>query len=245
MDDYYWGRYVDTVREFYEAARLHELPGLPPSEGRPPLIARLMGTGTAEALYLLDALHKSLHLEGDVCEFGVCQGATSALLAHEIMATDKRLWLFDSFKGLPRPTDKDVLIDDIFNLGSMERYEGEMSCPVTEVRKRLKDVAFPEERAVIVEGFIEDVLGRAAMPEKVCLAYVDFDFYAPISLALGFLDGVLAPGGRVLVDDYGFFSAGAKTAVDEFLAARPGRYGFPLPRGYAGRFCSLEKAGRE
>lgn len=242
MDDYYWGRYVDTVREFYEAARLFELPGLPPPGGRPALIARLMGTGTAEALHLLDALHKSLPLEGDVCEFGVCQGATSALMAHEIMDTDKRLWLFDSFKGLPRPTEKDVLLDDIFNLGSMESYEGHMACPADEVRSRLGGVGFPEARTVIVEGFIEDVIGKAPMPEKVSFAYVDFDFYAPISTALEFLDGALTPGGRVLVDDYGFFSAGAQTAVDEFLAARPGRYRFSLPGAYAGRFCLLERA---
>lgn len=241
MDDYYWGKYVDTVREFYEALRLHEFPALPPCGGRAALIARLMGTGASEAVHLLHALHRSLGLEGDVCEFGVCQGATSALLASEIAPTDKRLWLFDSFMGLPKPTEKDVLLDDIFNLGSMASYEGHMSCGVDSVLARLQEVGFPGERTSIVAGFIEDVLGTVAMPRRVCFAYVDFDFYSPIRVALDFLHGVLSPGGAVLVDDYGFFSAGAHTAVDEFLAEHPGEYDFVKPQAYAGKFCTLWK----
>lgn len=245
MDDYYWGKYTDTVREFYEALRQHEFPHLqylpPCTPELAELIARLMGTGAAEALHLLHALHSALALDGDVCEFGVCQGHTSALLAHEIMTTNKRLWLFDSFEGLPKPTDKDVLLDDIFNLGSMASYEGHMACGVESVKARLAEVGFPEERAVIVPGFIEEVIARAEMPKRVCLAYVDFDFYQPIRTALDFLHGVLPPGGAVVVDDYGFFSAGAQTAVDEFLAEHPGGYRFALPGAYAGKFCTLWK----
>jgi O-methyltransferase len=40
--------------------------------------------------------------------------ATSALLANEIRSTERTLWLFDSFKGLGKPSEKDLLIDDIF-----------------------------------------------------------------------------------------------------------------------------------
>ncbi len=73
-------------------------------------------------------LNRALGLDGDVCEFGVAQGATSALIANEIRGTEKDLWLFDSFEGLPKPTDHDILIDDIFNLGSIDRYQGTMAC---------------------------------------------------------------------------------------------------------------------
>ncbi|BBO88328.1 TylF/MycF/NovP-related O-methyltransferase [Desulfosarcina ovata] len=242
MDEYYWGRYTDTVREFYEALRRHEFPDLPDcNENRAHLIAQLMGTGTAEAIHLLHALHRSLPLQGDVCEFGVCQGATSALLAYEIMSTPKRLWLFDSFKGLPKPSDKDVLLNDIFNLGSMARYEGEMCCGMESVQARLDDVQFPKDRVVIVPGFIEDVLPQAILPQRVSFAYVDFDLYSPIAVTLQYLDRVLSIGGIVIVDDYGFFSAGAQTAVDEFLETRPGRYKFSMSTDYAGKFCLLEK----
>ncbi len=67
---------------------------------RTALIANLLGTSVSEAMYLLNYLHKSMVLEGDVCEFGIAQGLTSALIAYEIRNTDKKLWLFDSFEGL-------------------------------------------------------------------------------------------------------------------------------------------------
>jgi hypothetical protein len=66
------------------------------------------------ALLIIDALHRGLRGVGHVCEFGVAQGATSALLASEIMGDAQRdLHLFDSFEGLPRPTAKDELKNDI------------------------------------------------------------------------------------------------------------------------------------
>jgi hypothetical protein len=49
----------------------------------------------------------------------------------------------------------------------------------------------------------------------------------------------------VVVDDYGYFSAGAKTAVEEFVAAHPGGYRLALPHGFAGRFCMLTRLTRK
>ena len=63
----------------------------------------LIGTTIGEAIYVIQNLHEGLRVSGDVCEFGVAQGATSRLLASEIMSTDRKLWLFDSFEGLPAP----------------------------------------------------------------------------------------------------------------------------------------------
>jgi O-methyltransferase len=219
-------------------------PGLPPHDHRIDLLTNLIGTPVCEALYIVAYLHKSLDLSGDVCEFGVAQGATSALLANEVCATDKRLWLFDSFKGLGKPSEKDVLIDDIFSLGSIDKYEGTMAYRVEEVKSRLKDISFPESRTKIVDGFIEETINRAELPDNVCFAYIDFDFYNPISVALQFLNDHLSPGGFVIVDDYGFFSAGAKGAVDEFLMEHRGEYEIAFPYKFASRttpFCILHK----
>jgi len=225
-----------------EAVYRHFLfPELPVREGRAKLLARLEGTQIGEALYVLDSLHRSLGVEGDVCEFGVAQGATSALLASEIASTEKRLWLFDSFEGLPRPTAKDVLIDDIFDLGSIDKYQGTMAFGQNSVIGRLRDIQFPPGRVSIVPGFIEKTIKNPGLPEKVCFAYVDFDFYEPIRIALDFLDRVIPPGGHAVVDDYGWFSAGAQEAVDEFVAAHPERWDLALPISPAGKFALLTR----
>jgi hypothetical protein len=51
----------------------------------------------------------------------------------------------------------------------------------------------------------------------VSFAYVDLDLYEPTRVALQFLHHVTSVGGMIMVDDYGYFSTGVKTAVDEFI----------------------------
>ena len=213
----------------------------PMPEGRSELLAKLLGTQLSEAVYIINYLHQCLKLPGDVCEFGIAQGATSALLANEIRDTDKLLWLFDSFEGLPKPTEKDALIHDIFGLGTIEKYQGTMAYGVNEVMERLGAISYPPSRVKIVPGFIENTISGAELPARVCFAYVDFDFYEPILIALDYLHEHLCKGGCVVVDDYGFFSSGAGTAVDEFLTTHPSQYDFVLPDKSAGHFAILSK----
>jgi O-methyltransferase len=237
-------QYNAVIREVYNLYRLHIFPDLPElNEERLRLLRQLLGTNISEAVYILHTLAASMPLSGDICEFGVAQGTTSALMAYEIMNTRKNIWLFDSFKGLPMPTEKDLLKDDIFNLGTIEAYKGTMACGVDMVTGELRSIDFPLTRAKVVPGFIEETIHQPNLPKEVCFAYVDFDFYEPILIALEFLDDCLAKNGYVVVDDYDWFSTGAKTAVDEFVAAHGSRWEFTLPIPGAGHFAILRKGG--
>ncbi len=102
---------------------------IPQNERRSKLLIRLQGTTPSEAYYIIKGLIDTTHIDGDVCEFGVAQGKTSLLIANEIGASNKVLHLFDSFEGLPNPTDKDKLKNDIYGLGSMDAYAGAFSFP--------------------------------------------------------------------------------------------------------------------
>ena len=140
------------------------------------------------------------------------------MIANEILLTDKKLYLYDSFEGLPEPTEKDQLKDDIFQLGSMEAYTGRMSWPESNVQKLIDSVDFPLERLSINKGFIDkDFQHEEKLPQNVSFAYLDFDFYEPIKLTLEFLHRKTSVGSIIIVDDYDFFSTGGKTAVDEFI----------------------------
>jgi hypothetical protein len=227
--------------EVEELYRRFVFPGLPKDERRAGLLHDLIGTTIGEAIYIIQNLHEGLRVAGDVCEFGVAQGATSRLLASEIMATDRKLWLFDSFEGLPAPGPQDKLINDIFNLGSMDKYKGTMASPEAEVRSKLDSISFPPARTKVKKGWVRDSINAGELPAQVAFAYVDFDFYDPIKDALEFLDGRMPPGGRIVVDDYGFFSEGAQLAVDQFVTQVGGRFKFELPLPFAGHFCVLSK----
>lgn len=227
--------------EIEELYRRFVFPDLARKTGRDQLLHDLIGTTIGEAIYIIHSLQVALAVNGDICEFGVAQGATSRLLASEILQTDRKLWLFDSFEGLPAPSAEDKLINDIFNLGSMAKYKGTMASPENEVLDKLQSVAFPRARTKVKKGWVRDTIASGELPSQVAFAYVDFDFYEPIKEALEFLDARMPPGGRIVVDDYGFFSAGAQLAVDRFVEAAGGRFGFELPLPFAGHFCVLSK----
>lgn len=230
------------VVEIEELYRRFVFPDLPRDGRRADALHELHGTTVGEAIYIVHHLHQALAVAGDVCEFGCNEGATSRLLAQEILPhRDRTLWLFDSFEGLPAPTEKDRLIDDIAGLGSIGAYRGLMRAAEDQVRDKLAKVPFPPERTRLIKGWINETLARPEVPTAACFAYVDFDFYEPIRDALMFLDRVMPPGGRIVVDDYGFFSEGAQLAVDEFVAASAGRFVRHMPLPMAGQFCILER----
>lgn len=219
---------------------------IPQNGDRYRLLLRLAGTSAPQAYYIVDALARTCNILGDICEFGVAQGLTSALIANEIIScSKKRLHLFDSFEGLPTPTAKDQLKDDIFFLGSIEAYAGTMACPESMVREQLDRMKFPRSRISIHHGFFEDIISArpSKLPDAVSFAYVDFDFYLPIKQVLSYLDEVTSRGSIIIVDDYDHFSTGAKTAVDEFInsASHRNDYSIVVPDSSYGKFAILSR----
>ena len=229
---------IDRVYDSIKSTTDFDVPEKTPS--RVERLAELIGIDIIQGLCIMSCLEKTSKTAGDVCEFGVAQGATSALIANEIRCSDKTLWLFDSFEGLPKPTEKDTLINDIFNLGSMSAYEGKMASPADMVMRRMTDIQFPPAKLRIVPGFVETTLTGKHIPDKVSFAFIDLDLYEPIKIALEFLHRRLQKDGIMIVHDYGHFSSGAKTAVDEFISANSQTYRARTETS-AGAICIIEK----
>ena len=83
-----------------------------------------------ELATVLEALQLTLdkHIGGDVVEFGCYKGTTSLFLMRLIMASgqQKRLWLYDSFQGLPDKTAEDGTIGDEFRPGELAATKAEV-----------------------------------------------------------------------------------------------------------------------
>jgi O-methyltransferase len=235
--------FVITYEYLFQKYRNNKM--IPANTIRAELITRLLGTSPSEAYFIVEAITKTNLIKGDICEFGVAQGETSAFMANEIRESDKRLHLFDSFEGLPKPTAKDRLKDDFYSLGSIVKYEGTMKCNEKLVIHRLKEISFDPEKYFIHKGFIEKLIHEDMnLPEKVSFAYIDFDFYEPILVALNFLHDVTPEGGIFIIDDYDFFSTGVKTAVDEFIKDKnhiEKYYDVEIPNKRFGCFAILSK----
>ena len=206
------------------------------------LLKDLIGTSLVGGLKILDALNKTIEIDGDICEFRVAQGTTSKLIAHFIKNTNKKLFLFDSFQGLPKPTEKDQLKDDIFNLGNMEKYQGKMSHAENKVINELKSINFSNDKLIINKGFFnEESKIHMRLPKAVSFAFLDFDFYQPTLDGLNFLNKVLNVGGIIIVDDYDFFSTGVKTSVDEWFKLNSKSYKKKIIKNKHTNYVALEK----
>ena len=144
-------------------------------------------------------------------------------------------------KNFSKPSKEDILIDDIFKLGSMDLYNGRMSYSEIEVLGRVYATGIASKKIRTIKGFLEKSLEKKLGVKTVCFAYVDLDLYQPTKLTLEFLNTKLVVGGYIVIDDYGFFSTGVKTAVDEFDRNYPGQYLKKSIKTETSRFCILQR----
>jgi O-methyltransferase len=169
-------------------------------------------------LYTL--LRQAMHLEGDVWECGVFRGGTAAMMASLLkdQCPTKRLYLFDTFEGMPE-TDADR---DLHNAGDFSETS-------------LESVAAfvgNGDLCVFRKGFIPDTF-VGLESAQVAFAHIDVDIYKSIMDCLNFIWPRLSQGGFIVFDDYGFPTCpGARAAVDEFFHAKDFRP-LCLPTGQA------------
>jgi predicted O-methyltransferase YrrM len=179
---------------------------------------------------LYHALHRVVanKIAGDVVECGTAQGGSAALMALTLcdLKSQRRLWVFDTFEGLPSPTsnDPDFEIANLFtgsNVGTLDEVRG--------LFRRL-DVLNNVE---FVKGLFQDTLAVTPI-QQIAVLHIDGDWYDSVKVCLDSLYDKVAPGGVIQFDDYGYW-IGARKAVDEFMEDR--QIKAPLQRlDYAGRF---------
>lgn len=203
-------------------------------------LSRLAGTTLLEAAYILKSAQETEHIDGDWCEYGVAHGRTSALLGEVMLKGRKRtLWLYDSFEGLPAPHQKDVMLHDFYGKGSMAAYQGMFSFSEDMVRAELATVAPETDWFKTIKGWITSESLKAASPKAVALAYLDMDFYQSTIDVLNALIPRMPKGGIAVVDDYGVFSEGVKTAVSEIMISHPGA--FSLENPFNSKFAVMKR----
>lgn len=144
---------------------------------------------------------------GSLAELGVYKGTTAKLL-HALMPS-RRLWLFDTFEGFDardlahESKAGDFRFDDT-SLEAVLRYVGEGG-DVRACKGR-----FPETASEVPDD------------ETFALVHLDADLYKPTADALAFFYPRLAPGGLLILHDYGSGAwPGIAQAADAFLADKP------------------------
>lgn len=157
---------------------------------------------------ILELARGQLEVPGDFVEFGCYRGDTSLLLAEILKGTNKRLWLYDSFEGLPEKKS-----EDLSSLGE-EFKSGELYVTKREVKERFLRANLPVP--VIKKAWFSE-LTDTDLPEQIAFAFLDGDFYESIRDSLRLVEGKMVSGGIIVVHDYDNLALpGAAKAVDEW-----------------------------
>lgn len=165
-------------------------------------------------------------VEGAMVECGVWRGGSMMIVAQTLMGlnrTNRRLYLFDTFEGLPKP-DEDLDVDIWGNRG----IDGWRPHQVTdqsstwalarmdEVQSNLQSTGYPFENIHFIKGMVEDTIPKQS-PSTIALLRLDTDWYSSTHHELVHLFPRLSRNGVIIIDDYGHFK-GARKAVDDYLA---------------------------
>ena len=167
------------------------------------------------------------HLDGDLVECGCARGGSAALMALTLrqVGEHRKVWLFDTFEGLPAPTADDP------DYEFAELFTGSCRGQLEEVQELFRDQGVAEG-VQFVKGLFQDTIPQSPI-EHIALLHIDGDWYESVKVCLEALYDKVVPGGIIQFDDYGYWK-GARKAVDEFFAKR--EINAPLKRlDYSGR----------
>lgn len=146
------------------------------------------------------------NIPGDLIETGVWRGGATifmraVLKVHEI--TDRKVWVADSFEGLPEPdAEKFPLEAASYNSAAMTKFYDHLAVSLEDVQENFRSFAMLDEQVMFLKGWFCDTLPTAPI-EKLAIMRLDGDYYESTMDALVGLYDRLAPGGYLIVDDFG------------------------------------------
>jgi O-methyltransferase len=152
-------------------------------------------------------------VQGDLIETGAWRGGACIYMRAMLAVlgdNDRRVWVADSFKGLPPPNST------IYPADAKEKFhEIEfLKVSLDDVKANFVKFNMLDDRVRFLEGWFKDTLPSAPIA-KLAILRLDGDMYESTINSLDALYAKVSPGGFVIVDDYGSVPA-CRKAVNDF-----------------------------
>jgi hypothetical protein len=162
-------------------------------------------------------------IPGSFVETGVWKGGCAGILSYVAKKYDYRnnLYFFDSFEGLPEPTEKDGSDAVKFAKGKKAGNLKSIS-KVAAGDEYIKDLLYhklkiDQKKVHLVKGWFQDTLPTSSKEiKKIAILRLDGDWYESTKVVLDWLYDAVVPGGYVIIDDY-YYWDGCKKAVQDFI----------------------------
>ncbi len=152
---------------------------------------------------------------GDVIETGVWRGGATIFMRAVLQAwgvSDRRVFVADSFAGLPPPDPKYAA-----DQGDQHHTMKELAISLEHVRANFAKYDLLDEQVVFLKGWFKDTLPAAPI-QRLAIARLDGDMYGSTMDAIEVLYPKLSVGGFLIVDDFGAV-AGCRKAIEDYRQA--------------------------
>lgn len=127
---------------------------------------------------------------GDILEFGCYTGISSAKLSIIAKIINKKLYVFDSFEGLPE-------IDSSASEIHKSIYQkGQYSCSLDTVKKNVSQYGVIKNTE-FVKGYFESTLKNYSKIEKIAYTFIDVDLVQSLEECLDFVLPLLQKDGII------------------------------------------------
>ena len=165
-------------------------------------------------------------IAGAIVECGVWRGGSAMAMAmrlDQLGETNRKIWLYDTFAGMPRPGEfdtKDGKLNALYKFEKLALSDDTSDwCYADEkdVHRNMASTNLDKENFVFIKGKVEDTIPESC-PKKISLLRLDTDWYSSTKHCLEHLFPRLSKGGVLIIDDYGSWH-GAKKATDEYFDA--------------------------
>jgi hypothetical protein len=164
------------------------------------------------------------NVPGDFIETGVWRGGACVFMrgilkAHGI--SDRRVWVADSFEGLPKPDPEKFPLEAAAHDGVvMKKVYNHFAVSIGEVRENFARFGLLDDQVMFLKGWFKDTLPVAPIGH-LALIRLDGDYYESTLDSLVNLYDKLSIGGYVIVDDYGEDSwTYCRKAIEDFRRGR-------------------------
>ncbi|NQV03548.1 MAG: class I SAM-dependent methyltransferase [Bacteroidia bacterium] len=150
-------------------------------------------------------------IPGDLIETGVWRGGATIFMRALLKVNDvrdRKVWVADSFAGLPNP-DPNLEADKNDTHHSL--YELVVS--LEEVQQNFRKYGLLDDQVLFLKGWFKDTLPLAPI-ERLALLRLDGDMYSSTMDVLVHLYPKLSSGGFVIIDDWGAVPACKQAVLD-------------------------------
>jgi len=156
------------------------------------------------------------NVPGDFIETGVWRGG-ACIMARAIMkaygVTDRRVWVADSFCGLPAPNPK-------YSADANDKHHSyaELAVSLEQVKSNFAKYDLLDDQVMFLKGWFSETLPKAEI-KTLAVLRLDGDMYESTMDGLTNLYDKLSCGGFAIVDDFGAVE-GCRRAVTDFRKDR-------------------------